>query len=205
MTQSIGPNASASIDEDGNGVFIEFVRQGDRYGHHIGVLAGGIPHATLLTSIEHAADAEDALQAPALQEHSVSSLPDRRSASALLGMSGARHWSLTVEADPAADRPRIVLDYACRARECPAGIGNRYAIAPEVDFSRVDSGILLTADSRAVRLGVCSIFGWPETEASVSGRELHVVCKWSKESAELVTIRWRYVVEWMDAADLAQV
>ena len=203
MTQSVGRNVTASVDDSGNGLFLEFVHQGDRYGHRVGILAGGVPRETLLTSIEGEEGAADALRVPALQELSVSALPDGRSASALVGMSDARHWSLTVEDDPAADRPGLILDYACRARHEPVEVGNRYAIAPEVDVAPLDSGVLLTAASRQVRLGVSAMMGWPKTEVGVSRQELQVVCSTSDADAQLVTVRWRYVVECMDAGDVA--
>src|SRR5215213_9935807 len=90
-----------SVAADGRRLRVEFLQVGDRYAHRLVAVDVNETETILLRSIELTTD-EESLESPALQSLHVQRLADcDGSLAALVGMSGASHWSLGVEPDPA--------------------------------------------------------------------------------------------------------
>ena len=104
-----------AVNEHGDGLRVEFVRLGPRWGHRI----LGVERQqtrSLLHSIE--GDETDSFPpSPALQQIDLQQLGDV-TAAMLIGMAGRNHWSICVEARPATRS--ILWDVACRG-ECEDG------------------------------------------------------------------------------------
>lgn len=105
-----------SLTVDGRRLRVEFLQLGDRIGHRVIAVHVDGSEAALLCSQE-LASGEESLETPALQSVHVQPLADREGQlAALVGMSGANHWSLIVEPDADAKTPRLIFDAACRIK-----------------------------------------------------------------------------------------
>jgi hypothetical protein len=112
-----------AFGSDGSGLIVEFVWQGDRYGHRISAAGPDGTMVALLESIEEMA-ADDWPHSPPLQTLSIETLPDGRHAALLVGMAGRGHWSASIE--PTAGIARLIFDLACRHTQQPKFLGSRY-------------------------------------------------------------------------------
>jgi hypothetical protein len=108
-----------------------FERQGDRYAHRVELAAAG-GWQTVLESLEGKPD-EAWPPSPPLQSLHIEERPGGRRVALLVGMAGRSHWSLSVEADPAA--ASLAFDAACRLQEVPSFLGSRYRAAADADWS----------------------------------------------------------------------
>lgn len=114
-----------SLDARGAGLRVEFIWQGDRFGHVISrVQPGGIAQP-FFESMEGAA-MDDWPASPPLQSHMFHKLPTGQSAALLVGMAGRSHWSASVETSP--NSAKLVFDIACRHTAQPAWLGSRYRV-----------------------------------------------------------------------------
>ena len=163
----------------------KFVRRGDRIAHVI-ELAVGDEAVELLESCEGSA-LERWPASPPVQElekgpGASASKPLNSSTPRvawLIGRAGASHWSASVEAH--ADGS-ITFDVACRLREAPAWLGNRYRVLDGVASSGLAvetlEGCQLAAAADAQVDTVISI------AANVPARGFPQ------------TVRWRYRLTW---------
>ena len=106
---------------------VEFVHQGDRFGHVIFAVSATGEAERLLESIEDTGR-DNWPASPPLQSLSLEALPDGRPVALLVGMAGGSHWSASVE--PLADRPALLFDVACRHTRLPQWLGSRYRQLP---------------------------------------------------------------------------
>ena len=104
---------------------VDFVWQGDRFGHHISAVNNGSIVIPLLASVEGTAS-DDWPPSPPLQTLRIETLPDGRRAALLVGMAGRSHWSASIET--ALATAEILLDLACRHSASPKFLGSRYHV-----------------------------------------------------------------------------
>jgi hypothetical protein len=170
---------------DGHRLRVEFLQQGDRYGHRVLAVAADGGEAVLVRTLE-LTGGEDSPEKPALQSVHVQPLADREGhLAALVGMSGANHWSLIVEPDANVKAPRLIFDAACRIkRDGLERIASRYARTAE-----------------AVRAGRFRLELISLSDQSVSprieeiGDQIAIVREIAPADAAPTTVRWRYAIE----------
>ncbi|MBA4106727.1 MAG: hypothetical protein C0485_13305 [Pirellula sp.] len=170
---------------DGRRLRVEFLQQGDRYGHRVLAVDADGGEVVLVRTLELTAD-EDSPEAPALQSVHVQPLADREGQlAALVGMSGANHWSLIVEPDADAKTPRLIFDAACRIkRDGLMRIVSRYArIAEAVRAGRFRVELLQLSDQSAL----------PRIEEI--GDQIAIVREIMPADVAPTTVRWRYAIE----------
>jgi hypothetical protein len=177
----------AQIDSrvDGRCLRLEFLQVGDRYSHHLVAVEANGSEIVLLRSIELTTD-EESLESPALQSLHVQPLTDRDgSLAALVGMSGANHWSLSVEPDPASSVPRLIFDAACRLkRNGLMRAASRYArVVEATPAERIRVEPLPTAGQSAA----------PFLETGAGA--ISVVREITSADVAPTTVRWRYAIE----------
>jgi hypothetical protein len=177
----------AQIDSrvDGRCLRLEFLQVGDRYAHCLVAVEANGSEIMLLRSIELTTD-EESLESPALQSLHVQPLADRDgSLAALVGMSGASHWSLSVEPDPAAMSPRLIFDAACRIkRNGLVRVVSRYARVAEAtpaDWIRI---VPLPTDGQSAA---------PRIESGADA--ISIVREITPADVAPTTVRWRYAIE----------
>lgn len=177
----------AQIDSRVNGrcLRLEFLQVGDRYAHRLVAVDANGAESVLLRSIELTTD-EESLESPALQSLHVQPLADRDgSLAALVGMSGANHWSLGVEPDPIAQSPRLIFDAACRIkRNGLVRVVSRYArVAEATPAERIRIEPLPTVGQSAA----------PSLETGVDA--IGIVREITPADVAPTTVRWRYAIE----------
>ena len=163
---------------------VEFLQLADRYAHRVVSSEADGRESVVLRSIELAPD-DESLEYPALQSLHVQTLADRDgSLAALVGMSGANHWSLSVEPDPASS-PRLIFDAACRIkRNGLVRATSRYARVAEAtsaDAIRIEP---LVTDGQSAT---------PFLETGVDA--IGVVREIMPADVAPTTVRWRYAIE----------
>ena len=133
-----------AVNDQGDGLRVEFVRVGPRWVHRI--LGVERQQARLLLKSIEGDETDSFPPSPALQQIELQQLGDV-TAAMLIGMAGRNHWSVCVEARPAARSIR--WDVACRG-ECEAScfFGNAYE--PLVEWQACSAGLLL-AESNGFR------------------------------------------------------
>lgn len=180
------PNAFIeSLAVDGRRLRVEFLQQGDRYGHRVLAVDANGGEAVLVRTLE-STDGEDSPEAPALQSVHVQPLADREGQlAALVGMSGANHWSLIVEPDANAKAPRLIFDAACRIkRDGLVRIVSRYARTAEaVRAERFRLELLPLSDQSIL----------PRIEEI--GDQVAIVREITPADVAPTTVRWRYAIE----------
>ena len=164
---------------------VEFLQLADRYGHRLVVIEADGSESIVLRSIELTPD-DESLEYPALQSLHVQPLADRDgSLAALVGMSGANHWSLSVEPDSTSASPRLIFDAACRIkRNGLMQAVSRYARVAEAtpaDEVRVEP---LATDGQSVA---------PALETGVEMTS--VIREIMPADVAPTTVRWRYAIE----------
>lgn len=167
---------------------VEFVQLADRYAHRLVAVEADGRESVVLRSIELAPN-DESLEYPALQSLHVQPLADREgSLAALVGMSGANHWSLSVEPDPAAPSPRLLFDAACRIKR--SGLmrtASRYARVAEA------------MHGGGVRIEPLATDGQSATPAlDTSIETISVVREITPADVAPTTVRWRYAIELTD-------
>jgi len=179
------PVAQIESRVDGRCLRVEFLQFADRYGHRLVAIDANGSESILLQSVELTPD-DESHETPALQSLHVQPLADRDGMLAVLvGMSGASHWSLGVEPDPAATSPRLIFDAACRLkRNGLVRVASRYARVAEAtpaDGIRIEP---LPTDGQ-------SADPWLEVveNGSVIVREI------TPADVAPTTVRWRYAIE----------
>lgn len=166
---------------------VEFLQLADRYAHRLVAVEADGSESIVLRSIELTPD-DESLEYPALQSLHVQPLADRDgSLATLVGMSGANHWSLSVEPDPTSISPRLVFDAACRIkRNGLVRTASRYARATEAALAdRIRIEPLVTDGQSAT----------PVLEAGVE--IISIVRTITPADAAPTTVRWRYAIELM--------
>lgn len=174
-----------SIAVDGCRLRVEFVQVGDRYAHRLVAVDANGGESVLLRSIELTTD-DESLEQPALQSLHVQPLADRDgSLAALVGMSGANHWSLGVEPDSASPVSRLIFDAACRIkRNGLVRVASRYArVAEATPAERIRIEPLPTVGQSAS----------PSLETGVDA--ISVVREITSADIAPTTVRWRYAIE----------
>lgn len=180
------PNAFIeSLAVGGRQLRVEFLQQGDRYGHRVLAVDADGGEAVIVRTLESTAD-EESPEAPALQSVHVQPLADREGhLAALVGMSGANHWSLIVEPDADAKVPRLIFDAACRIkRDGIKRIVSRYARTAEAvraDGIRVE---LLPLSDQSVAPRIEEI-----------GDQIAIIREIMPADVAPTTVRWRYAIE----------
>ena len=174
-----------SLAVDGRRLRVEFLQLGDRIGHRAVVVDADGSVAVLLRSQE-LAGGEEAPEAPALQSVHVQPLADREGElAALVGMSGANHWSLIVEPDAEAMVPRLIFDAACRIkRDGLTRAVSRYARTAEADRAgafRIET--LPLGDQSA------------SPNAEESDDSIVITREIMPSDVAPTTVRWRYAIE----------
>ena len=158
---------------DGSVLRVEFVWQGDRFGHRVSTVNTDGEITPLLESIEGAA-ADDWPPSPPLQSLHIESLPDGRKAALLVGMAGRSHWSASIET--AKESAEIFFDLACRHSASPKQLSSRYRALPNA----TGQFEILPEASRLIR------------DAKTAGDEIILEPAALKDSA--ATTRWKYRV-----------
>lgn len=174
-----------SMAVDGRRLRVEFVQLADRYAHRLVLIKADGSESIVLRSIELTPD-DESLEYPALQSLHVQPLADRAgSLAALVGMSGANHWSLSVEPDPVASSPRLVFDAACRIkRNGSMRMASRYARVAQAT----------AADE--VRVEPLATDGQSAAPALETGVEvISVIRGITPADVAPTTVRWRYAIE----------
>jgi hypothetical protein len=174
-----------SLAADGRRLRVEFLQVGDRYAHRLVAVDADGSEAVLLCSIELTAD-EESLESPALQSLHVQPLADRDgSLAALVGMSGASHWSLGVEPDPASLVPRLIFDAACRLkRNGLVRVASRYArVAEATPADRIRIVPLPTGGQSAA----------PFLQTGVDA--IGIIREITPTDVAPTTVRWRYAIK----------
>ena len=174
-----------SMAVDGRRLRVEFVQLVDRYAHRLVVIKADGSESIVLRSVELTPD-DESLEYPALQSLHVQPFADRAgSLAALVGMSGANHWSLSVEPDPVASSPRLVFDAACRIkRNGLVRMASRYARvaqATAADWVRIEP-LATDKESAAPRL-------------KSEGDAINIVRDITPSDVAPTTVRWRYAIE----------
>ncbi|BBO30664.1 hypothetical protein [Lacipirellula parvula] len=180
------PNAFIeSLAVDGRRLRVEFLQLGDRIGHRVLAVHADGSKAVLLASQE-LASGEESPEAPALQSVHVQPLVDRAGElAALVGMSGANHWSFIVEPDAEAKAPRLIFDAACRIKR--AGLVrmvSRYARAAEAVRAERFRFELLPLSDQSIA---------PRIEESDA--EIAIIREITPGDVAPTTVRWRYAIE----------
>lgn len=174
-----------SLAVDGRRLRVEFLQLGDRIGHRVVAVRADGSEAVLLRSHELDSVAESP-EAPALQSVHVQPLADREGhLAALVGMSGANHWSLIVEPDADASLPRLIFDAACRTkRDGLERIVSRYARTAEA--VRADGVLieLLALSDQSVAPRIEEI-----------GDQVAIIREIVPIDVAPTTVRWRYAIE----------
>lgn len=170
---------------DGRCLRVEFLQFADRYGHRLVAIEANGSESILLQSVELTPD-DESHETPALQSLHVQPLVDRDgSLAVLVGMSGASHWSLGVEPDPASPVPRLIFDAACRLkRNGPARVASRYARAAEATPAERIRIVPLPTDGQ-------STAPWLEVVENVIG----IVREITPADVAPTTVRWRYAIK----------
>jgi hypothetical protein len=172
-----------SLTTDGRRLRVEFLQLGDRIGHRVMAVNADGSEAVLLRSHEFDSGNESP-EAPALQSVHVQPLADREGQlAAMVGMSGANHWSLIVEPDAKASR--LIFDAACRIKRdgltravsCYA----RAAEANRVEQFRIE---LLPLGDQSAK---------PRLEED--GAQIAITRKVTPSDVAPTTVRWRYAIE----------
>lgn len=118
------PGRIEALAADGARLVLDFTWQGDRYAHRLSL--DGPDGARLLCESVEGDSAEEWPPSPAFQQLLVE--PRGASAVALLvGMSGASHWSASIE--PVPGSAAFLFDVACRIKRPPVRLGSRYSPA----------------------------------------------------------------------------
>ncbi|WP_428307606.1 hypothetical protein [Lacipirellula sp.] len=174
-----------SLAVGGRRLRVEFLQLGDRVGHRVVAVNVGGSEAVLLRSQE-LVGGEESPESPALQSVHVQPLADREGhLAALVGMSGANHWSLIVEPDAEAKAPRLIFDAACRIKRAGlARMVSRYARTAEaVRVERFRFELLPLSDQSVA----------PRMEESDA--EIAIVREITPGDVAPTTVRWRYAIE----------
>lgn len=176
-----------SVDEQGTGLRVVFVKRGDRWGHVICTVEdAGQSHEQLtprLISIERD-DRAGRPGSPPLQNMSIEQRANGAVA-LLVGMAGNSHWSASVEA---IDRERrVIFDVACRLGQTPVqSLTSWYLCNREV--RPTDIGLeLVLRESKRNMLDI--VFGeelTPKLDKMAFALEVR--------SCTSPTVRWKYEI-----------
>lgn len=176
------------------GLRVEFFRRDDRYAHQIWRVRRSVRAELLLQSVE-GPEGPDADCLPALQGLNIEQLPGGVEAAALIGMSGANHWSLTVEPQLCDGMPTVVFDAACRVRTAPPRLISRYLVEAGLQIDAVGQQIALAAASACrLQAAACSIAGAVDARLTARDRQIDVTQAIPASDSKGQTIRWKYAI-----------
>lgn len=168
---------------------VEFTDAGDRRGHAV-FAAEGSERVCLATSVEGLGD-ESWPASPPLQELHIEPRGGGQCVALLVGRAGGSHWSMSIEADPAAER--LTFDVACRLRHVPQWLGSTYRASVPIHLAggelSVSTGVVLR------QLNDAAIQHAP---LAVAGDVVRLApAGWSGDWPETPprTLRWRYAIE----------
>jgi hypothetical protein len=170
-----------------------FRRAGDRWSHALEVaLDGGFQP---LVSTWEVADLADWPLSPPLQQLHIEDRGSAGQVALLVGMAGRSHWSVSIELDR--PRRRALFDFACRAQQRPAWLGNSYVVARQGENPLPPvrlSGERLQLANWELRF--CPIDGAPWQLALASAApQLSLTVDTSAQAAWPATLRWRFAME----------
>lgn len=167
---------------------VEFTNAGDRRGHAV-LAAEGSERMCLLASVEGSGD-ESWPASPPLQELHIEPRGDGQCVALLVGRAGGGHWSMSIEADPAAER--LTFDIACRLKGIAQWLGSTYRVMAPVhvlgDGLSIGSGAMLRLlDDAALR----------HAPIEVAGDVVRIGPGEPSHSADVRprTFRWRYAIQ----------
>ena len=133
----------------GKSLVVDFVERGDRVGHVVLSIDAVGQRVVLAESVEGEAD-DDWPASPPLQNLSIETLSEGRSAAFLVGMAGGSHWSASVESIG----ETIVFDVACRHGDSPGRLGSCYQLLETGALQFFDAGdtaIEIEADNAVIQ------------------------------------------------------
>lgn len=186
--------AALEVSAGQDGLRIELHRLADRYAHQIWRIERSV-RAELLLQSQEGVGAPDADCLPALQALNIERLPSGDQAAALIGMSGANHWSLTIEPGLRSGRPAILFDAACRIRNAPPELKSRYLLESALEVQGDQQQISLTSPQGCrVEIGVCSSESVPDARLAYSDRQLDVIRAVAAGDPKGRTVRWQYAI-----------
>lgn len=144
----------------GNILRVEFTQEGDRFFHAISEIRGGeiVP---LLQSLEGDAEMLFPPSPPFAELH------QQGKTFFLTGATQAGHWSMSVQPEGKS----VLFDAACRLKQSPQWLGNKYQIADTSNFD-------LTCEEHCI--------------SQVCGDQLCIGCEVTEDMAVPATLRWRY-------------
>ncbi|MBX3427426.1 MAG: hypothetical protein KF688_17235 [Pirellulales bacterium] len=178
---------------------VEFRHVGDRYAHRVVVVASDGQIAPALESLE-GADGDPWPESPALQALNRDQLvraadAGQATVAALVGMSGACHWSLGIEPRSEPAGPGLLFDAACRIKRLPPALGSRYCLAPGAESCAGLGGeVVVTAADGRWRLRLAPVADEP-LDCTLDGAQLRIRRPVDPATGLPTTLRWRYAVQ----------
>ena len=176
----------------GVGLRVEFVWQGDRFGHVVSLIDANGTVIKLLESVEGTAN-DPWPPSPPLQSLHLQMLPADRRAALLVGMAGRSHWSASIETAPS---PRAIqFDIACRSSDSEAPLRSRYKLVANGAIAHLHEGPC-EVTCEAGRLQIVAENGG---ELSLLGQEISVTASRQPLSrtplpSPAATRRWKYQI-----------
>jgi hypothetical protein len=171
-------------------LLVEFVNQGDRLGHLVS-LASDAAAACLLASVEGGEPSWPA--SPTCQELHVEERGGGLCVALLVGRAGSSHWSMSIEADSAAER--LTFDIACRLKAPPQWLGSTYQTTEPARL--VEGDVLFSTGLVMKTLGAPT---GDRAQAEIIGDIVRITSAgWSEgeldASTSARTLRWQYAIE----------
>ena len=184
-----------ALDSTGALLRVEFVQQGDRYGHRlVAVDANGL-ELLVLESVEGGAT-DVWPPSPPLQSLSVETLAEGRRAALLVGMAGRGHWSASIEAMPGA--AAFAFDVACRTTGGEPALASIYRLAAtsaaKLFIAADESGIEVQCKQRKVVISPVGEVAAP-CAMKLLGDESFAIAPLPRTGT---TVRWKYRIELLD-------
>jgi hypothetical protein len=179
-----GRQSGATCTLDVSGICVEFIWQGDRFGHLIRFRDGQVGIESLEGS-----PADCWPPSPPLQE--IAPLTAGPTAAALLiGKAGGSHWSLSAST---ADGCRIEFDVACRLTSGEGNLGSSYRLPPSVETRLSARGATLIAPLWPAAI-VVAITPHEPAELRYDGPNQLCISPRRAPGSLPRTVRWRYTV-----------
>lgn len=178
---------SRQIVLTGGQLVIDFTWQGDRFGHTIGVDAGGA-FVALLESIEGAAT-EKWPASPAFQDAHVETRGADQVAM-LVGQAGKSHWSLSCEV---AIDATARFDVACRYKLPPERLVSTYRVLGPTPETHVDQQAVEFAVPGA-EAKICMTALTRRTHLFIDASENRLTFSTTMLDAPPATARWTYEI-----------
>lgn len=175
---------------------VEFIQQGDRYGHRLITVDADGREILVLESVE-GNPTETWPPSPPLQNLSIETLPDGRRVALLVGMAGRGHWSASIEALP--DEAVFVFDIACRSSGGEPALASSYRLAApnatRLFMAADESWIEARCEQRDVVISPAGEVAAP-CALKLQGNASFAIAPLPQKGT---TYRWKYFVELLPA------